>query len=302
MPERDRMNERERMNERMGSNGNSNSNYRSDNMPAVREMGGMPDTYRDDYRDIYRGYRRDRMNKEKNPFRNSKNYKKYDSESEIFERIIGHLTKGVMFHDRMMDFYGFLGLEGFKKMHEYQYYHECMSRRELKCYMLEHMNLLAEDVGVNEEGLQFIPQNWYGYTRHEVTADMKKQHIMPSFQSYRDWENETKELLSYCANELMYMGRVSDFDKVTEMVHDVEEELETIDETILKIGSVDFDIKFVLDMQDDLCEEYEKKLEECFEEKIEKDKKKKKRKSSNGEEDHMYARRRRSAYTGRYLR
>ena len=68
MPERDRMNERERMNERMGSNGNSNSNYRSDNMPAVREMGGMPDTYRDDYRDS--SCHKDKKRSCRNPRRN----------------------------------------------------------------------------------------------------------------------------------------------------------------------------------------------------------------------------------------
>lgn len=296
----------ERMNNVPNNMGRTNSpveeNYR-DNMPAVRDKNmGLPDGYRDDYRDIYRGYRHEKINKSNtNMFRDPKNYKKYNSAAEIFERIISHMTKGVMFHDKMMDLYGFLGLDGFKKIHEYQYYHESMSRRNLKCYMLEYLNLLAEDEDINDEGLQFIPQSWYGYTRHEVTPEMKKQHIMPSFQAYRDWEDETKELLSYCANELMYMGQVSDFNEITKMVKDVEEELKLIDALILKISSVDFDIKYVLDMQEDLCEEYEKKLEECFEQKIEEDEKKKKHRPYSNDEQ-AYARRKRSYYTGRYLR
>lgn len=198
----------------------------------------------------------------------------------------------------------FLGLDGFKKMHEYQYYHETMTRRKLKCYMLDHLNLLAEDVGINEDGLQFIPQNWYGYTRHDVTSEEKKQYIVPSFQAYRDWENETKEFLSYCANELMYMGRVSDFNEITKLIEDVEEELKKIDSVILKISSVDFDIRYVLNMQDEFYRAYEKKLEHCFKEKIEHDKRRKSYVDpydEEGESDYAYARRR-SRMTGRYIR
>lgn len=95
----------ERMHENVMEERINENNH--ENMPSVRDT--MPDTYRNDYRDIYRGYRHDRMNRENSVFRNAKNYKKYDSEGEIFERIIGHMTKGVMFHDRMMDMYGFFG-------------------------------------------------------------------------------------------------------------------------------------------------------------------------------------------------
>ena len=275
--------------------------YRGDStMPVVRET--MPDTYRDDFRDIYRGYRYDRMNKaEKNIFRQEKNYKKYSSEDEIFECIVEHLTKGVKFHDRMMDLYGFLGLYGFKKMHEYQYYSETMNRRKAKCYVIDHMNLLVKEE-CDEEGLNFIPQSWYGYTRHDITPEARKQYIGPSFQGYKQSEEETKELLSYCANELMYMGKMSDFNEVMAMVDDVEQELNKLEDLILKLKSVDYDIQYIMDMQEELSKEYEDKLEECFEEKLEEDKKKKRYKMMYGmDEDQTYARRR-SARTGRYIR
>lgn len=274
-------------------------NY-NENMPMVRGQ-GMPDTYRDDYRDIYRGYRRDRaMKAQTNAFHDQKNYKKYENEAEIFERVIGHMTKGVMFHDRMMDLYGFLGLEGLKKLHEYQYYDESMNRRDLKCYMLETLNMIAEDVNINDNGLDFLPQAWFGYTRHEITPEMKKQAIMPSFEAYKQWEDETKELLSYCASELMYMGKVADSKKLTEMVEDVEDELKEIDSLVLKIGSTDFDMKYLVQMQDDLLEKYEKKLKKCFEEKIEHDKKKMHK--WEDDDDNAFEMRRRSMRTGRFIR
>lgn len=291
--------ERDRMDETRTTGGQGSGTYRG-GVPVMRET--MPDTYRDDFRDIYRGYRHDRMNKsEKNIFRMEKNYKKYESEDEVFEVIVEHLTKGVKFHDKMMDLYGFLGLYGFKKMHEYQYYSESMERRKAKCYVIEHMNLLVPDT-CDEEGLNFIPQSWYGYTRHDITPEARKQYIGPSFQGYKQWEEETKELLSYCANELMYMGKMSDFNEVMSMVDDVEEELRKLEDLMLKLKSVDWDMQYIMDMQESICTEYEKKLEECFEEKIEHDKKKKRYKMMYGmDEDQAYARRR-SARTGRYMR
>lgn len=270
------------------------------NMPVTRDM-NMPDTYRDDFRDIYRGYRYDRANKaEKNIFRLDKNYRKYNSEDEIFETIIDHLTKGVKFHDKMMDLYGFLGLYGFKKMHEYQYYSESIGRRKVKCYVLDHMNLLVKDE-CDESNLEFIPSSWYSYTRHDITSEARKQYVAPSFQGYKQWEQETKELLSYCANELMYMGKMSDFNEIMEMVDDVEKEISKLEDLMLKLKAVDWDMQYMLDMQEPLCKEYEDRLEECFEEKLEEDKRKKRYNMYGiNTENQAYARR--SMTTGRYMR
>lgn len=271
------------------------------NVPAMRGT-DMPMQYRDDYRDIYRGYRMDRMNKaEKNVFRNGNNYRQYNAPDEIYETIISHLTKGVMFHDRMMDMYGFMGLYGFKKMHEYQLYSEYMERRKAKCYVLEHMNLLIKDMP-DEQGLNFIPEAWYSRSRHELTPEIKKQYIEPSFQGYKKWEEETKDLLSYCANELMYMGQMAEFKEVMEMVEDVEKELHKLEELLIKLESVDFDMKYVLEMQEKIYKEYEDKLEECFEKKIEHDRKEKRHLMSEEREGYGFMGQRRSAYTGRFIR
>lgn len=290
---------RNRRNETRHVSGGSGTYMGDSNMPMVRE--NMPDTYRNDFRDIYRGYRHERMNKsEKNIFKNDRNYRQYNSEDEIFECIVNHLTKGVMFHDKMMDLYGFLGLHGFKKMHEYQYFCESISRRKVKCYVMEHMNVLLEDKP-DDAGLDFIPQSWYEHNRHDIDPNARKQYIGPSFHGYKQWEEETKDLLSYCANELMYMGKMADFNEVMEMVKDVDKEIEKLESLMIKLKAVDFDIQYIMDMQDDICEDYEEKMEECFEEKLECDKKSKKYKSMYGKQENPAFARRRSMTTGRYI-
>lgn len=296
MDDRNRMNDRQNENRRMDGSG-SYSGRGNENMPIARET--MPMNYRDDYRDIYRGYRMDRMHKnEPNIFKNDQNYKQYNDADEVFECIIQHLTKGVKFHDKMMDLYGFMGLYGFKKMHEYQYLCESMERRQAKCYVLDNMNLLIKEK-CDEKGLEFIPEAWYNMRRGEITSDDKKRYVGPSFQGYKQWEEETKELLSYCANELMYMGRMADFNEVMEMVEDVNEEIQHLEKVILKLKSVDYDMQYVLDMQDEIEEKYNKKIDELFAEKMEEDKVKRKHKMKYSVEEQYQ---RRSSRTGRYTR
>lgn len=273
----------------------------SANMPATRG-GEMPMQYREDFRDIYRGYTGERMHKEgKNAFKKEQHYRQYQDPTEVYETIISHLTKGVMFHDRMMDLFGFLGLYGFKKMHEYQMYSENMERRKAKCYVLEHMGMLIKDMP-DESGLNFIPANWYQQTRHDLRPEEKEQYLHIAFEAYKQWEDETKELLSYCANELMYMGQMAEFKEVMEMVEEVEKELHHLKDLTLKLQSVQYDMKYILEMQDTIYQEYEEKLEECFEKKIEKDAKEKSRMGRSGMMEGQNFMSRRSAYTGRYIR
>lgn len=277
----------------MVSRNQSMPSVRNNNMPA-----NYPETYRDDYRDIFRGYRRDRRNQEKNIFRVENNYRQYNSADEIFETIISHLTKGVKFHDKMMDLYAFMGLDGFKKMHEYQYLTESMDRRHVKCYAIEHMNLLVRDT-CDDQGLDFIPQSWYDYSRQTITSESKKQYIGPSFQGYKQWEEETKELLSYCANELMYMGEMAHFNEVMEMVDSVEEEMHELESLMLKLSAVDYSIEYVMDLQDSICEEYCEKIDQLFTEKLQKDKKTRMYRSKYAMEEQYQ---RRNPLTGRYMR
>lgn len=293
------MNEDGRMNDSRDGN---NLVPRNNNMPAMNN-GNVPThytgAYRDDYRDIYRGYRYDRRNnKEMNIFKSEENYKPYNDADEIFETIVAHLTKGVKFHDRMMDLYAFLGLYGFKKMHEYQYLCESMERRQTKCYIIDHMNILIEDK-CDEKGLDFIPKAWYNYSRQDIPPESRQQYIGPSFEGYKQWEEETKELLSYCANELMYMGKMADFNEVMEMIEDVDKELEHLEKLMLKLKSVDYNIEYVMDMQEQLCDEYNQKIEQLFVEKLEEDKIKRKHKTKYSMEEQYQ---RRSARTGRYIR
>ena len=72
----------------------------------------------------------------------SKNIKESDINCKaIFEKVINRQISALMFHDEMADMYDFLGLSGFKRLHEYQYFCESAEYKAIKRYFLNHHNI-----------------------------------------------------------------------------------------------------------------------------------------------------------------
>lgn len=177
--------------------------------------------------------------------------------SDIFMAIHDRQITALMFHTQSADLFDFLGLMGFKRMHEYQYFVESAEHRGLCRYYINHHNQLM--VGGHPKGPTVIPSEWGKYTRFDVTPQVRKQAIEKSFNDYRSWEAETKELYSQYSKALMDLGCVSDSIKVNELIKDVDMELKTLDRMILKLGSISFDLVGILGMQEELHEYYTEK-------------------------------------------
>jgi hypothetical protein len=165
-----------------------------------------------------------------------------------------------MFHDQMADLFDFLGLMGFKRMHEYQYLSESAEHRALKRYYLNHHNKLLNELEVYRP--KEIPDDWYRYTRFDVTQTVRTQAIEKAFTRYSDWEAETKELYESCAKALLDMGHVADYCKVKSLVCDVDMELKGLDRLFLTLKSTGFSDVYIASIQDELHECYRKKAKE----------------------------------------
>ena len=65
---------------------------------------------------------------------------------EMFNHIGNNMIKGLMVHSQLVDYFGFLGFEGYQKCHLYHYFDEAKNFKDLGDYYLKHYNrLLAED-------------------------------------------------------------------------------------------------------------------------------------------------------------
>lgn len=74
---------------------------------------------------------------------------------EVFTDINARQITALMFHDEMADLFDFLGLRGFKRMHEYQYFAESAEHRAIKRYYINHHGSLIPEEDL--EPVEIIP-------------------------------------------------------------------------------------------------------------------------------------------------
>lgn len=175
----------------------------------------------------------------------------------IFMNISTRQIQALMFHGKLADLYDFLGLMGFKRLHEYQYLVESAGMRGIHRYYINHHNKLLEDDSINDPDV--IPKEWIRYTRFDVTPQVRKQATEKSFEQYQQWETETKMIYEGYAKQLLENGFVADYNKVMSLVKDVDQELKTLDRLIIELKSVSYDPIYLATIQN--------KIHECYREK-----------------------------------
>lgn len=178
---------------------------------------------------------------------------------EVFNVINTRQIIALMFHDEMADLFDFLGLRGFKRMHEYQYLAESAKHRALKRYYLNHHGMLLP--GEELDSVDVIPDDWYQYNRMDVTPSIRKQSVQKALEQYLDWERGTKELYEKCASYLIAWKKIADFNKVNELVKDVDMELKYLERLCIELKAVDYDTAYIEILQDKYHEKYAKKCE-----------------------------------------
>lgn len=173
---------------------------------------------------------------------------------EVFSAINARQITALMFHDEMADLFDFIGLRGFKRMHEYQYLAESAEHRCIKRYYLNHHGMLLPEEEIEE--VDVIPDDWYQYNRMDVTPAVRKQAVQKAMEQYYDWEAETKELYQKCAAYLIAWQKVADFNKVNALVQDVDKELKYLERLCIELKAVDYDAVYIESIQDRLHEKY----------------------------------------------
>ena len=99
---------------------------------------------------------------------------------DAFAKVSDHMIEGMMMHEQMADYYNFLGLEGFKRLHEYHFLCETISMRRIHRYFIDHCNQLLPVA--NTKHIDVIPVEWSNFTRQAVelgAVDYDMQVIMP---------------------------------------------------------------------------------------------------------------------------
>lgn len=176
---------------------------------------------------------------------------------DIFKKLDAHIIKGLMYHEQMADYFDFLNLHGYKRLHECRYLEESAVMRSLHRYYVNHYNKLLPESAI--ENPKSIPMSWYNYSRTDVSPAEKKKFIEQAFDSWVNWESETKELYQHAYSELCEIGEIAAACKIKEMLSDVDMELKKACRMMLNLKMVDYDLSTIYLCQDEMHETYKEK-------------------------------------------
>lgn len=191
-----------------------------------------------------------------------KNKKDVSSVESIFSEINARMIAALMLHDQMADYFDFLGMKGYKRLHEYQYFSESMERKKLNQYYINHHNKLIPDIYSGQVAV--IPENWITANRISVGKSTKQKGIEEGFHQYHEWESETKSLYEHYASKLREMGAVADAIMVEKIVEDVAQELKKLERIVVDLISSGYDMVYITESQQGLHDKYKEKLSEIF--------------------------------------
>lgn len=177
---------------------------------------------------------------------------------EIFSEINNRFIGAIMMHGQFADYFDFLGLRGYKRLHEYQHLAESMERRKVCRYYINHHNALIKEDFSGE--VKIIPDAWYTAKRLSVGKSTKQKAVEDGFIEYHNWESETKSIYEKYSQKLREAGDVADAVFVEKLVEDVSAELQTVERMIFDLISTGYDMVYITEIQSEIHEKYKKKL------------------------------------------
>ena len=178
------------------------------------------------------------------------------TELSIFNEVISHQLKGMMLHFDMANMYDFMGLKGFKRMHEYHGLHESAEMRGVCRYLINHIGYLPNANGNDQ--VSIIPSSWLSATKFNVSESDRKSKVKELYVKWHDWETKTKSFYQSKFKELCDLGSVASADKINELICDVDNELKHVEREFIEYSSVGWDMVYIMDKQCDIHDKYEK--------------------------------------------
>lgn len=187
---------------------------------------------------------------------------KTQTAESVYNTINEHMCKAVAFHEQLADYFCFLGLEGYKKMLEYQYMMECAEKRDLhKRYVEVHQKILPVK---QVEIPKFIPSEWSRYTTEDIDDTVISKFVRAALKEWKNWEEQTKELYEEQCDILTRANLVSDCEYVKELILDVEKEIKKVTKLIEKLNGTGYDATMIHGMQDKYQKTYKKMYDDRF--------------------------------------
>lgn len=177
---------------------------------------------------------------------------------ELYAEVSKRMVTALMLHSQMSDYFNFLGLHGFKRTHEYQYFCESIGHRKLHRKVLDIHNKLIPVAGHDKP--EVIPKDWYKHTRMDIDDNVVAKYVRAAMKMYKEWEEETKCIYECIACAFMEQGKLTDYNIMCCYVEDVQKELKKIYKLCEELSDTGYDSLYITEIQNRIHEEYKNKM------------------------------------------
>lgn len=181
---------------------------------------------------------------------------------DIYTAISERMCKALAFHEQLADYFCFLGLQGFKRMLEYQYMKECAEKRKVHHHYIDiHKRVIPVKQVTTPV---FIPKEFSRYTTLEMDDSVIPKFVRSALKEWHDWEEETKDIFEEQCTVAKSMDMIADEEYIKELVLDVTKEIKKVARIIEKLNGTGYDVTMIHGVQDKYHEKYKDKYNERF--------------------------------------
>ena len=185
---------------------------------------------------------------------------------EVYIEIDEHMQKALALHEQLADYFCFLGLQGFKRKLEYQYMCEVAEKRKLHH---KYTNIHHKIIQFKQAELpHIIPSDWRRYTTNDVNDNVLPRYVKSAMQTYKEWEEKTKQLYEDLWQECISYGMTADAEYISDLVSDVTKEIKKVNRMCEQLNGTGYEATSIHTMQDKIHEKYKKKYEDEYTDKI----------------------------------
>jgi uncharacterized protein YecT (DUF1311 family) len=165
----------------------------------------------------------------------------------------------MMFHNEMADYFDFLNMHGFKRMHENAFLSDSKNVRVLDRYFINHYEKMPETGA--KEAKTAISSGWYDVTRTETDENSKRRAIRNAFTAWLEFEEETCKALNSVYETLEDNADAAAAHVIEKMIHCIDKRLKRLKRLIDAAQDVNFDLSYLYLIQPKLHRKERKKAD-----------------------------------------
>ena len=144
-------------------------------------------------------------------------------EIDVFKDVIRNMVEGTMFHNQTIQYFEYLGLNGFAELQKIRFEDENNEMVKLQRYIVEVYGVVVGDI--NPDSRNYIPQEWSENLRENLENGQVWEYVKFGIETWKDWESKSRDLYGKKYFELSDLRDAGGSERIMKVVNETEMEM-----------------------------------------------------------------------------